>query len=114
MCLLIAVCVRFLEKMIKSRLYSTLTKYNVFQSHQCGFRKGRNTLDNIVNLDYIISNSLAEKKIVIVAFLDFSKAFDKVWTDEILLKLYNLGIKGNIMNWLRDYLNNRTIQVKIN
>ncbi len=32
-------------------------------------------------------------------FLDFAKAFDSVPHQRLLLKIENLGIRGNVLNW---------------
>ena len=41
-----------------------------------------------------------------VIYLDFSKAFDKVPHNELLLKLRHFGITGNLWCWFKSYLNN--------
>ena len=42
-----------------------------------------------------------------VIFLDFRKDFDSVAQSELLFKLWEFGITGNIWFWLRDFLSNR-------
>ena len=37
-------------------------------------------------------------------FLDIAKAFDKVWHEGLLFKLKTYGIKGEFLNFLRNYL----------
>ena len=46
-------------------------------------------------------------------FLDFEKAFDMIWHKGLLIKLKKLGLNGNIFEWIKDFITNRTIQVKI-
>ena len=52
-----------------------------------------------------------KKKDVRIIFCDISKAFDKVWHQGILYKLEKLGIKGNLLKWFKDYLENRLQRV---
>ena len=44
-------------------------------------------------------------------FLDFSKAFDKVPHERLLLKLHYYGVRGKLLSWIRDFLSQRTQQV---
>ena len=43
--------------------------------------------------------------------LDFSKAFDKVDHEGLLLKLNHLGISGSLLNWARSFLIGREQRV---
>ena len=45
--------------------------------------------------------------------LDFSKAFDKVLHQLLLLKLKHYGIRGNLLGWIEDFLSTRTQEVVI-
>ena len=36
-----------------------------------------------------------------------------MWADGLLLKLLNLNITGNCFTWIKDFLHNRQIKVKI-
>ena len=47
-------------------------------------------------------------------FLDISKAFDKVWQDGIIFKLTQIGISGNLLKLLRDFLGERRKRVVLN
>ena len=46
--------------------------------------------------------------------LDFSKAFDKVAHEKLLLKLHHYGIRGDTLKWNKDFLDNRKQAVVIN
>jgi sarcosine oxidase/L-pipecolate oxidase len=47
-----------------------------------------------------------------ILYLDFAKAFDSVDHNLIIEKLKFFGVKGiMVLNWFRDYLNNRTQRV---
>ena len=42
------------------------------------------------------------------AYLDFSKTFDSVRHDLLIKKLAEIGISGELLRWIIDYLKNRT------
>ena len=46
--------------------------------------------------------------------LDFNKAFDKVAHEKLLLKLHFYDIRGNALNWIKNFLDNRTQLVLLN
>ena len=43
--------------------------------------------------------------------LDFTKAFDKVPHNKLLMKMENSGVRGNTWRWVRSFLSDRTQQV---
>ena len=43
-----------------------------------------------------------------IIYLDYMKAFDKVSHRHLLHKLQNFGIHHHILNWIQDFLNNRS------
>ena len=47
-------------------------------------------------------------------YLDFAKAFDRVSHQRLLTKLYNIDIRGNLMNWIKDFLKGREQRVVVN
>ena len=51
---------------------------------------------------------------VIVAFLDISKAFDKVWHHGLLYMLKQNRISGNLLETLTDFLKDRRQRVVLN
>ena len=56
--------------------------------------------------------ALDAKKDVRIVFCDISKAFDKVWHQGLLYKLRRVGIKGDLLNWFKDYLTDTEQRVR--
>ena len=82
---------------------------------QFGFLKHSCVQQLLVSLNNIINyfnNSF--KPQVDTIYLDFTKAFDSVPHNELLVKLWHLGITGNLWNWFRAYLTHRSQYVSIN
>ena len=61
----------------------------------------------------VIGKSLDQKLTVKAAFLDIAKAFDHVWHQALLHKLWAKGIRGDLHKWLVSYLTGRVQQVTI-
>jgi Reverse transcriptase (RNA-dependent DNA polymerase) len=53
-------------------------------------------------------------KYIVAVFLDLKRAFETIDRDILLQKLYHYGIQGKVLEWLRDYLSNRTQVTRIN
>nr|XP_012563445.1 unnamed protein product [Hydra vulgaris] len=61
-------------------------------------------------MDFLTYN-VSRKLPVDVLFLDFAKAFDKVPHRRLLQKLESYGIEGNVLNWIKAFLSNRSQRV---
>jgi len=57
--------------------------------------------------------SIQDNKSVIVAYIDFSRAFDTVSHKKLLAKLYTYGIRSDVLLWLERYFNKRTHQTRV-
>ena len=78
---------------------------------QFGFMKGRSTLQQLL---IFLKDIYEHKTQTDVIYLDFSKAFDRVPHNELLLKLWQIGITGNLWWWFKSYLYNRYQCVRLN
>ena len=47
-------------------------------------------------------------------YLDISKAFDKVWHEGLIFKLRQVGVSGNMLDILTDFLSDRFQRTTIN
>lgn len=102
------------EKIITRRLVYHLEKTDIFSKFQAGFRKNRSTLDQLIKLHNAAYHAINNKHFTRAIFIDFSKAFDMVWTEGLLYKLRNLKIHGNLYNAIKLLLTNRSIKVRVN
>ena len=105
---------KIFEKIISIYITDFIEENGLFYSNQFGFRKSHGTSHAIISLVEKVSKALDTGKFVIGVFLDLRKAFDTVNHDILIKKLESYGIRGNILNWLKSYLSNRTQYVHYN
>ena len=111
---LLPVLGKAIEKLLNARLYWYLEANGKLPSFQAGFRKQRSTIDQLVRLEHHVRCSLKSRKVLIVVFLDISKAFDRVPHRAVLVKLARMGVTGTFLKSLQDFLSDRTFQVFVN
>ena len=102
-----------LETMIAKRLTPFLEKNHLISSTQSGFRPGRSTLDQCTRLQSEINMAFMEQKILVAISLDLEKAFDLMWAKGTLIQLQKYGITGKFFQWIRSFLKDRKIQVRL-
>ena len=71
---------------------------------QHGFRQKRSCETQLITTIHDFSQTLNIKGQTDAILLDFSKAFDKVDNQGLILKLKNYGIQDNLLNWTRSFL----------
>ena len=70
---------KIMEKVMYNHLIDVITKYNILQKYQFGFRKLHSTNHAVISLVEKLHNALDQGNIAITCFLDFKKAFDTVY-----------------------------------
>ena len=92
-------------------MYEFLTSNNLLTECNSGFKKLDSTVNQLINIVHTISHAVDNGKDVRMVFLDVSKAFDRVWHRDLLVKLRQLGICDPLLSWVKSYLCNRTQRV---
>ena len=81
--------------------------------NQHGFLYAKSCVTNLIETFDIITDALSEGWDVVTVFLDFSKAFDKVSHQLLLIKLKAYGFGDVVIDWVRAFLINRKQRVVI-
>ena len=93
---------------VTTNVVSHMDQHNLLYDLQHGFRTKRSCEKQLVTLiEDLMRNALADSQTDLV-LLDFSKAFDKVSHQKLLLKLHNYGIRGPSLKWIQAFLSGRT------
>ncbi|GFY58829.1 putative RNA-directed DNA polymerase from transposon BS [Trichonephila inaurata madagascariensis] len=110
-----ALC-KLMERIIHARIMRWLIEHNVIHFYQTAFRDGHIIVDQLFYLVQSVideSEEIPHKKTTAV-FLDLSAAFDRVWRQKLIEVLHRLGIKGNSLLWINDFLRHRKFVVRFN
>ena len=105
---------KLFEKLMKHRLTCYFESGNFFTKHQFGFRSGCDTNDAVLEFLDQTYKSLDSGRSVVSVFLDLSKAFQTLDHGILLSKLNYIGIRGEMLEWLRSYLSGRTQFTTVN
>ena len=85
-----------------------LENNNIRTDLQHDFRKYRCCETQIIKTVNDLAKSMNQGEQVDNILLDFSKAFDKVCLQKLLLKLEHYGIRGRNLQWIKTFLEIRS------
>jgi len=106
-------CLRVLERHLTRTINKFLRDHNILHTSQHGFISGRST-DTLLISFYDFVTACADKGHCVDAiFFDFSKAFDCVPHHTLMSRIESCGFRGSLLNWISDFLFNRSQRVRI-
>ena len=105
---------KLIEKILTARIYKFLINLELYDPNQEGFMPKRNTIRYLNRLINGIKSDKQNKLTTLCLFIDFEKAFDSIWKAGLIVKMHQIGIKGNILNLINDFLVNRKVTININ
>jgi len=111
---LTCVACKLMERVIANQILSYLRTHNLISKHQHGFLSKHSTVSNLLESVNDWTLALNNSKGVAVAYVDYAKAFDVVSHSKLFLKLSAYGIKGDLIEWIRSFLSERTQCTRVN
>ena len=105
---------KLIEKILTARIYKFLIALQLYDPNQEGFTPRRNTIRYLNRLINGVKSDIQKKLTAICLFIDFEKAFDSIWKAGLIVKLHKIGIRGNFLKLINDFLVNRKIRININ
>ena len=97
-----------------NEMFNFFIENKLISSNQSNFKLGDFCINQLLSITHEIYEFLDVGLEVRSVFLDISKAFDKVWHDDIIYKLTQNGISGNLLNLREDFLKERKQHVVLN
>jgi ribonuclease HI len=104
-----------MERMVGNRLYHLTETNNWICDDQAGFRRLRGCEDQVIRLTQEISDGFEARpaKRTVLALLDYSKAYDKVWRYELIGHMIEIGVPARFVKWCKAFLTNRQANVRL-
>ena len=100
---------KVMERLVTNRLrYETETRH-LLSEKQAGFWSGCGTENQLFQLSQSISNDFqcSTIKTTVLILIDYSRAYEHVWRDTLLLKMLRKGVSPHGIGWIQVWLANR-------
>ena len=106
---------KLLERMFAERIYYEAETKGWFANTQAGFRRGHSCADQIVRITQAIEDGFQQREMnrSVLVLLDYSKAFDTVWRQRLLLSMSDKGVPLQVIRWIHGFLLNRQARVRL-
>ena len=110
---LTCIACKVMESLVRDEIVTFMRNYNLYATCQHGFRNHRSCMTQLLEVMEDFNNFIDNRDDIDVIYLDFRKAFDSVPHERLARKLQEHGFAGNVLNWIKDFLANRTQRVKV-
>ncbi|XP_044596671.1 uncharacterized protein LOC123273332 [Cotesia glomerata] len=104
---------KLMEKILSKRLKWYAEANNIISPQQYGFRQFRSTQDHLANFVTQICDAFIDNQFLLAASLDIEKAYEMAWAHRILRILEKKNIRGNMLAYIKNFLTDRRIQVRV-
>ena len=109
---ILTVISKVFERSAVEQMMDFYTANNKLNSKQHAYRKNPSTTTCLFEMVETVRDHLDKKRLVGIAALDLSKAFDSLAHNLILGKLTEMGLDHTAISWINSYLEERTQVVK--
>ena len=95
-------------------VFMSLVLFVIIAEEQAGFRAGRSTTEQIFNLSILYERYLQHQQDLYHVFMDFKKAFDRVWHAALWATMKKYNISTNLIQVIKNLYNEATSAVLFN
>ena len=99
---------KILEKIVHAQIEEYIEDEELLSNHQYGFRKQHSTIHAVSQLLNHVFTNFNNSISTVALFIDFRKAFDCLQYPILLRKLRSLNLSQQVLDWLKNYLTDRT------
>ena len=111
---LTCVLCKIMESILRDAIVEHLERHQLLRNSHHGFMAGKSTLSNLLEYLEELTKLVDNGHSVDIVYIEFAKAFDKVPHVRLLRKCEGLGIRGNILSWIQEWLTDRRQRVVLN
>ena len=104
---------KILERIVVDQLLGHLQRNRLFEPMQSAYRPHHSSETALLKVQNDLVHAMSDGKVVALAMLDLSAAFDTVNHDILLTTLESLGVRASALHWFGTYLRGRRQQVSI-
>jgi len=101
-----------LEKIIATSILEFCLNNGVFKN-QFGFLPYRSAAGQLLRSFDFWTNAIDNRNPFHTVYLDFARAFDRVSHEKLLFRLYHIGIRQDVLGWIRSFLSGRMQRVRV-
>ena len=94
---LFPICGKIFKRLIFNEMFRFFISNNLISPSQSSVKPGDSCINQLLSITHKIYNSFDDRIQFRDAFLDISKAFDKVWHEGLILKLKQNGISTDLL-----------------
>ncbi|CAK1579495.1 unnamed protein product [Parnassius mnemosyne] len=104
---------KVLEAVALKQIQTYLTKSNLLNQHQSGFRPGHSTTTALLKITEDVRDGMEFGRLTVLVLIDFSNAFNTVDHDILIAILSYIGFSLSARNWVSSYLRGRQQAVRV-
>ena len=104
---------KVVEKVVATWITNFCEREDNFHRGQFGCRRGRGTSDAVAQLVAKVEKAWGTKRTALALLLDVKGAFDRVNKTQLLRRMVQAGIAGNIVRWVDSFLSYRRAMLVI-
>ena len=102
-----------LERIVTKSLYAFCEHNTLIDRDQEGFRRFKSCSHAVMRLVQDAYNGFNDGESTMAILIDMEKAYDSVWREGLLYKLFNMGIVGRVWQWIFSCLRDRKAACKL-
>lgn len=109
---LLSTCYKILSQIIQRRLVAIVTAQNKIGQYQCGFLRGRSTVDAIHTLKQIMEKAYKYDIEMEMLFIDFERAFDSIKREKLKTVMRELEVPEKLNRLIMMTMKSTRISIK--